>query len=201
MNEFLNKFGDRIQNFYQDQEQEKQLLLTDILNYANLNPEEFSNQIKEIRYDKKLMALSIIMEALSKDTDKWGDFYVDILEDIFYRAKQSSAPKQFLMYLSDFAFIERDRKEYVQRIVSIFDRETEAENLVVKLAAIENLGYYLDSDFVKGTGLIIEKLRIKLNDPNWNVRYAAFTALQEAALLRDGDKLRVKDKLMKLFFS
>lgn len=198
---FLNQFGDRIQNFYQDQEQEKQLLLTDILNYANLSPEEFSIQIKEIRYDKKLMPLSIIMEALSKDTDRWGDFYVDILEDIFCRAKQSSAPKQFLMYLSDFGFIERDRKEYIQRIVSIFNRETEAENLAVKLAAIENLGYYLDNDFVKGTGLIIEKLRIKLNDPSWKVRYAAFSALQETGLLRDGDKLRIKDKLMKLLFS
>lgn len=45
MNEFLNQFGNRIQSFYKDQEQEKQLLLTDILNYANLNPEEFSNQV------------------------------------------------------------------------------------------------------------------------------------------------------------
>lgn len=30
MNEFLNQFGNRIQSFYQAQEQEKQLLLTDI---------------------------------------------------------------------------------------------------------------------------------------------------------------------------
>jgi hypothetical protein len=201
MNEFLNQFADRIQSFYKDQEQEKQLLLTDILSYANLNPEEFNNQVKEIGYDKKLMALSIIMEALSKDTDRWGDFYVDLLEDIFSRAKQSSVPKQFLMYLSDFAFIERDRKEYVQRTVSIFDREIEAENIAVKLAAIENLGYYMHNDFIKDTGLIIEKLRIKLNDANWKVRHAAFTALQEAGLLRDGDKLQVKDKLMKLLFS
>ena len=60
-----------------------QLLLADILQYANSNSQTFKKELDDIKFDKELLPLPIVLEALSKDTVKWGQFYTDILEDIF----------------------------------------------------------------------------------------------------------------------
>ena len=71
-------------------EDEKKKILSDILTYANANQQKFKNEIDQIKFDQDLMALPIISEALSTDTENWGQFYIDLLDDILETAKQSS---------------------------------------------------------------------------------------------------------------
>ena len=81
MNQFVEQFGNSIKTFWQTgSEEQKQKILADILKYANDNPRIFKQDLEEVQFDKELMPLAVVLEALSKDTDTWGQFYVDTLD-------------------------------------------------------------------------------------------------------------------------
>jgi hypothetical protein len=146
------------------------------------------------------MALPIISEALSTDTENWGQFYVDLLDDILETAKHSSKPNDILNNLQEFSYIENDSKPFVQKIVDRLCREIDSENLNVKLASIWTLPNYLDNNSLRNKSSIIDKLQEQLYDQNWKVRVVAFKSLGFENLLPDGYHLSLKDKLTKLFF-
>lgn len=116
------------------------------------------------------MVLPIISEALSKDTDNWGQFYIDLLNDILETAQQSDKPRDILNNLQEFAYIEKDRRPFVQEIVNRLYKELNSDNIDIKLAAIWTLLNYLDNSSIENKSLIIDKLREQLYDRNWKVR-------------------------------
>jgi hypothetical protein len=170
------------------------------LNYANFNPVKFKSEIGEIKFDQGLMALPIVSEALSKDTDKWGEFYVDLLNDILETAQKAKKPRDILNNLQEFAYIEKDTKPFVQQIVDKLYAALYSENLEIKLAAIWTLPNYWDNSSVRNKSMIIDKLREQLYDKNWKVRVVAFKSLGFENLLPEGQKLSLKDKVTKLIF-
>ncbi|TCC96163.1 hypothetical protein EZ449_22450 [Pedobacter frigidisoli] len=200
MNEFVNKFKAQIDSFWDVGEYEKKMVLSEVLKYANSNQQKFKNEINQVKFDNDLMALPIISEALSMDTENWGQFYVDLLDDILETAKQSSKPNDILNNLQEFSYIENDSKPFVQKIVDRLYKEVDAENLNVKLASIWTLPNYLDNNSLRNKSSIIDKLRQQLYNQNWKVRVVAFKSLGFENLLPDGYKLSLKDKLTKLFF-
>lgn len=200
MNEFVNKFKAQIDSFWNVDEDEKKNVLSEILIYANSNQQKFKNEIDQVKFDKDLMALPIISEALSTDTENWGQFYVDLLDDILETAKQSKKPNDILNNLLEFSYIEKDSRPFVQKIVDRLYKELESENLNVKLASIWTLPYYLDNSAIRNKSLIIDKLRQQLFDQNWKVRVVTFKSLGFKDLLPDGHKLSLKDRLTKLVF-
>lgn len=201
MNQFLEQFGIAIKSFWEtDSEQEEQQLLTDILQYANKNPEKFIQDLQEVQFDKELMPLAVVLEALSKDTDKWGQFYADTLDEIFEQAKVANKPQDILSCLTEFGYIEKDSRPFVQRIVDRLFKETESDNLPTKLAAIWMLPPYLKNPSIENKSLITEKLQQKLDDGNWKVRYVSFEALGYEDMLPVGYKLIMGDKIRKFIF-
>jgi hypothetical protein len=201
MNQFINLFGSRIKSHWETgSENQKQELLSDILQYANLNIDSFKQDMEEIQFDKDLSPLPVVLEALSKDTSTWGEFYVDTLNKIFEKAKQVDKPQEILNYLMEFAYIEKDEKPFVQRIVERLYKETDSDNLSTQLAAIWTLPAYMINPEIRNRSSIIESLQQKLQDKNWKVRYAAFKSLGFENMLPNGSKLSIGDKLRKLVF-
>ena len=198
MNEFVTKFKTQIDSFWDVGEDEKKKVLSAILNYANSNQQKFKSEINQVKFDNKLAPLPIVSEALSVDTENWGQFYVELLDDILEAAKQSNKPNDILNYLQEFAYIEKDSRPFVQKIVDRLYKELDSENLDIKLASIWTLPDYLDNSSIRNKSSIIDKLRHQLNDQNWKVRVVAFKSLGFGNLLPDGHKLSLKDKLTKL---
>ncbi|MES2140041.1 MAG: hypothetical protein V4511_10055 [Bacteroidota bacterium] len=199
MNHFSDKFVSRIRSFWDNSgEREKKQLLDDILQYANSNSQTFKKEIDEIRFDKDLLPLPIVLEALSKDTANWGQFYVDLLDDIFETAKQLEKPNEILTNLMEFAHIEKDDKPFIQKIADRLYKELSTDNLETKLAAICTLPSYLDNKTIKNKNVMVDALQQLLTDSNWKVRVVTFKALGFENLLPSGHKLSFTDKLFKL---
>ena len=198
MNQFLNKFGKPIDNFWEIPEQERKKLLKDILEYANANRQSFLKDFNQFKFDAEIMALPAILEALSADTETWGQFYVDLLNDILQAAKQSDKPNDTLTYLQEFFYIEEDTRPFVQEIVDRLYKELDADNVEVKLACIRTLPDFLHTNSIQNRSLIIEKLREQLLNKDWKVRVVTFESLKNEELLPVGYKLSLKDKLIRL---
>lgn len=198
MNQFLNKFGVPIDNYWESTKKERGKLLRDILEYANANRQSFLNDFNQIKFDAEIMALPVIMEALSADTESWGLFYVDLLNDILLAAKQSDKPNDTLTYLQEFFYIEEDTRPFIQEIVNSLYKELDSDNVEVKLACIRILPDFLHNSSILNRSLIIEKLREQLFDKDWRVRVFTFDSLKNEELLPAGYRLSLKDKLIRL---
>lgn len=197
---FLELFGERIKGFWDLGEAGTDALLKDILNHANANPQKFRHDIEPVLFDEELEPMPIILEALSKDTDTWGQFYVDILHKIFEEAQNYNDPSGVLFNLIEFTYIENDQRPFVQKIVDRIYKETDSENLFIKLAAVSTLPPYLKNTSIKNRSLILESLQQKLHDKNWKVRYVSFKSLGFENLLPDGSKLSIADKIRTIIF-
>lgn len=201
MNNFLTTFRERLIAFWRTStENEKIKMLDDVLSYANLNRQSFLKELKEIQFDPMLSPLPVVLEALSKDTETWGDFYVDVLDEILEKAEQIAKPTDVLTYISEFYYIESDTRPFVQKIVDKLKKALDSEKIEIQLNAICTLPSYLTNSSIKDKELLLERLREKLDDSNWKVRYVAFRYLGFENLLPPGQKLRMTDKIMKLVF-
>lgn len=198
MNKFIEKFGKAIENFYGQPDEEQQALLADILAYANADPHSFKTELAEVQFDYFLMPLGVVLEALAKDTDNWGQFFVDLLNTIFTEAKRAEKPKQILSNLMEFFYIEEDTRPFVQKIVDRVYRELDSENTSIAIAAIFMLPDYFANPSIRNKDTMVLALQQKLNDPRWKVRCAAHESLGFDNMVPAGNKLSLKDRLLKL---
>ncbi len=60
MNKFVQKFEERLYGFWDANEEETKNLLSEILQYANANPQTFISDVNEIKFDDDLYAFPII---------------------------------------------------------------------------------------------------------------------------------------------
>jgi len=201
MNQFVNLFGDRIKSYWEtDSDDPRRELRSEILQYANSNVEDFKQEVEEVQFDTDLSPLPVVLEALSKNTDEWGQFYVDTLDKIFEQAKQIEKPNDILSNLSEFTFIEEDERPFVQRIVDKLYKETDGDMLLTKLAAIWTLPTFLSNPSIRNRSQMINSLQQKLQDKNWKVRYVTFKSLGFENLLPPNSKLSFGDQIRKLIF-
>src|SRR5687768_6981272 len=165
MNQFVNLFGQRIKDFWSDStEQGMSKLLEDILNYANSDTQKFKKEFYDAQFDKNVDPLPVVLEALSKDTDNWGNFFVDQLEIILNTANSSKKPSDKLTYLLEYSYIAKDHRPFVQRIVDRLYKEIDSANMAIRKAAIWTLPVFLNNHSIRNKSLIIDSLHKKLND-------------------------------------
>ncbi|MFC0518126.1 hypothetical protein ACFFGT_28185 [Mucilaginibacter angelicae] len=198
MNQFVNRFGDTIANFWDKgaSEAEKQKTITDILAYANLNPQKFKAELREVLFNPELDPLSVVLEALSKDTDTWGDFFVQVLDDIFDAAYATDKADGILFNLAEFYYIENDTRPFVQKIADRLLKELDSPRVDIRIEVIKNITGYLLNSSVKNKLAITNRLIDKLDDDNWKVRCVTFQYLAAENLLPQGAKLKLSDKLL-----
>ncbi|QEC76344.1 hypothetical protein [Mucilaginibacter ginsenosidivorax] len=203
MNQFKIKFQDRIETFFDSATSARQNtgLLTDVLDYANADPHRFKKEIKELQFGSVLSSpLPVVLEALAVDTATWGEFYVDVLKEIFEKAREVKKPKEILGYLMEFAFIEKDLLPFNQKIVDILMREAETDIVEIKIAAINTLANYILNPSIGNKDLVKAVFISKLNDPSWKVRCFTYELLRVENILPQGQRLSIKDQLLKLVF-
>lgn len=199
MNRFTDTFGEKINDFWElPTDEQKVKICSEILQYANNDSQSFKNDLKAIQFDNDLYALPIVMEALSQDTDNWGQFYVELLDTIFNTAKFADKPYDVLTYLMEFAYIEKINKPFVKQIADKLYNELNTQNTAIQIAALWTLPAYLKNEAVTNKHIIKDALEDKLNDNNWRIRYVAFKSLEYENLLPKGRKLALKDKLCAL---
>jgi hypothetical protein len=199
MNGFLLIFEDRIKSFWEDMpEAEMQELFADILTYANANPDTFKAELAEVQFNTILQPLPIVLEALSRDTDKWGHFYVYLLEAILDRTKKTNKPQEIVDNLIEFAHIETHPKLFVKHVASRLYQELRDDNLYTKSAAISMLPHYLDNPVVEDKEPILQELQNKLKNPKWEIRYLAYISLKPNRLPK-GYSLPFFDKLLRIY--
>lgn len=200
MNGFLLLFEDRIKAFWENMpEEEMQALFADILIYANANPQTFCEELASIQFDPLLQPLPIVLEALSKDTDRWGQFYIDILETVLAKTKTAKNPQEMVDNLIEFCLVEYQPKLFVKHIAARLYKELFDDDLYTKCAAISMLPHYLENPVVENKGAIVAEIKQKLANPKWKVRYVAYLALKEAKLLPPKYKLPFVDQLFRLY--
>lgn len=201
MSKFLELFEARIFEYWEiTSERMLQQVLDDILHYANSNPAIFKQEFEEIRFDKTLTPIPIVIRALSKDMANWGQFYIDLMNDIFTLAKQSQKPNEILIHLMDFAYLEKEESPFIQKLTDRLYYELNSENIESQLVAIQLLPDFMDNNVVQNKLKITDTLHQLLNDRNWKVRVVAFGSLESSNLLRPSNKLSLLDKLFKLIF-
>ncbi|HMP94726.1 MAG TPA: hypothetical protein PKD90_17730, partial [Phnomibacter sp.] len=187
MNPFVEKFGIAIKTFrHLNSEEEKQALLQQVLEYANTHAEQFKQAIAEVQFDEALEPLPVVLEALSKNTDTWGMFYVTTLDAIFNQAKKVDKPKKILEYLVEYAYIEKANGAFVQLIVDRLAEEVTQEVAATKLAAIWVLPPFLQNSCISNKLAMVQLLQQQLQHHNWTVRYITYKALAYEALLPHG---------------
>jgi hypothetical protein len=180
-------------------EDEMQKLFADVLVYANTHPETFKKEIAEMQFNKQLQPFPVVVEALAKDTDHWGNYFVEQMDYIFERAKSSTNPQFVVDHLIEYAQIERDTRPYIHQIVARLYKELFSDNMVTKSAAICMLPRYLKNPVIDNQKTMIRELQNKLINPKWRIRYIAFVSLKAEKLLPKGFQLSFADVVQRLY--
>ena len=200
MNQFVEIFGNKLKGFWEEGSEIQEQLVAEVRQYAISNPQSFIQDLREVQFNKELSPLPIVLEALSTDTDNWGQFYVDTLGNIFDQATQVERPQDVLNNLMEFAYIEKDHRPFVQSIVDRLYKETNSDHLSSKIAAIRALPDFFKNPSIRNKPAIIDSLQQMLHDTNWKVRYVAFESLGWVDLVPAGHKVSFFDRLRKLVF-
>ncbi len=167
--------------------------LTTILEIANADPTKLQEAVKNEEFNEE-NHLPILYEALSKDMDRWADFFLIEIKRILDNAKRSKTPKKILNLLDEFAFINPDNFKHREEFVEILKKELDHENPIFRYYAISLL-----PDFVKESDYnAINKLKQTLRDPNWRIRYWAYLALCDLNKI-DRQELSVFDSFRSKF--
>ena len=187
MNKYLSQ---RINSFYEQTDSEKQATLGELLQIINLAPKEFTDSIRNEKFDY-LNHLPIIYEALSNDLNNWADFFLAELKRLLAAAKTIDSPKRVLTHLDEFSFIDADAFKHRDAFVAILGAELDNQHRTFRYYAISLLPDFIRKDDIS----TVSKLRGRLQDPDWRIRYWAFMALKDLDKLDSTDFLSAADML------
>jgi hypothetical protein len=174
-------------------EQQRESLMA-ILEIANTDPAKLEEAVKNKEFNEE-NHLPILYEALSKDMDRWADFFLIEIKRILDNAKKSKTPKKVLNLLDEFAFIDPDTFKHRAEFVEILKRELDHKNPIFRYYAVSLL-----SDFVKENDYnAMDKLKRMLGDPNWRIRYWAYVALRDLTKIGRQEQLSLFDRFRSKF--
>lgn len=185
--------------FWEADKAGKEALLHEVLIAANADPDRFRKYWAEVELDPASAPWSVVLEALSKDLDQWGDFYSEQLDRVLTAAESVADPTGMLNLLAEYCYVEADHRPFIQRIVDRLVDGLGSRNWAVRAACVSMLTYYVDNPVVKDKEQTISMMRRRLMDIDLRVRYLAHQALHYEGLLPAGFKLSLKDRLLLLF--
>lgn len=198
----MSKFGEAAETFWDKEttDEMRSRLLAQILQYANGNPLSFVNDIREVQFLSPVSPLPIVLEALSRDTDRWAVFYIDTLKQIIAAAKQSKKPSEIATFIMEFDFIENDPRPFAQTIANLLLQCLTSDIRPIKLEAMASLFGFMGNSSIKNKSEILAAMEKLLDDPDWRVRYLTFETLKLENLLPPDRKLSFKDWLLNYIF-
>lgn len=193
----MENLREKVVKFWEEESEENEkIILADILGYANSNPQSFTKEFDEIKFEEDLDAISVVFEALAKDIDNWGQLFIDTIDNIFAAAKVARNPDDILVYLMDCNWVAKN--PFVQKIVDRIYKELDADNLHIQVACIQELSYYIKNSTIRNKNTITDALQSKLKGNDWKLRVVTFQILKHEGLLPAGYQLSFMDKVRKI---
>ena len=174
-------------------------ILAEMLQYANENPSKFKSEILALLKSEDNLIICHVVEALSKDSENWDTFLIEMVDYIYDEANKAENPQPILENLSYFSFIELEKKLYVQKIADRIYKELNNEKIKIQLASIWVLPFFIENEIIKNKSTMLNSLQDKLYDKNWQVRYVAYTSLGYAKMIPAGFKYSLLDRIRGLF--
>lgn len=192
-NIFQNSMG--FETYMKLSKKEAKKRIKDILALAETNESELLEYCKTDLLDK-LDQLELIYFALSEKYQRWEKFLTHEFIRLFEMAKTSDRAED-LFSLAGEIFPDENRTEESNKACYYLYKELDNQNISIRLNALSLLDFWLDEDKIDNR--IVNKIKSKIQDPNWKVRWTAYKILKENSYLNDDavnisfiDKLRGK---------
>lgn len=139
--------------------------------------------------------VSFIYYSLSEDEDidKWADFLSDEFSRVFQIALNQNKMKELSPVL--YEILVEDISSYnAGRVRETLIKGLDHKDLETRLKALEFLEDWIDEEVLKSNSIVVSKLRQKLKDPEWKMRWKASKLLEQYKIVFESlstlDKLR-----------
>lgn len=202
MNSIKDK-KEEIVNFWEiEDESERERLIEEVRKYSETkNENELKLEIRENFKQVNLSGIGVIYEALSKNPQKWSNFFKEEYERAFESAIKSDNAFEILECLQEISFVEESKLESRDEIIEILERHLSHEKDSIRYKAIWYLGDWISNDNRSKYNHIIKNITYKLKDKNWKIRYATKLILEDMNKLPTDFKLGFMDKLKVKFLN
>ncbi|MFD2941730.1 hypothetical protein ACFS3A_16930 [Flavobacterium notoginsengisoli] len=139
--------------------------------------------------------VSFIYYSLSEDEDidKWAGFLSDEFSRVFQIALNQNKIKELTPVL--YEILVEDISSYnAGQVRQILLKGLDHKDLETRLKALEFLQDWIDEEVLKSNSIVVSKLRQKLKDPEWKMRWKASKLLEHYKIAFESlstlDKLR-----------
>ena len=139
--------------------------------------------------------VSFVYYSLSEDEDidKWADFLSDEFSRVYQIALNQNKIKELSPVLTE--ILVEDISSYnADQVRETLLKGLEHRNLETRLSALEFLPDWIDEQVLKSNPTIVSKLRQKLKDPEWKIRWETSKLLEQNKIAFESlstlDKLR-----------
>ena len=159
-----------------DNVDEEEAVYARIREYAQSNREEFIRQVRGIPPDR-FTDLDEVYEALSYEPADWQAFFLEEMDRILTLARSQSDPDAILGPLDSFFLLSFEEDEELhQALLREFANNVVDENVFIRRKCVVLLGDFVGrKDFKE----LRQLENLALNDPDWQVRYLAYQALED----------------------
>jgi hypothetical protein len=175
----LDKEQDYFMSLSSEQEE---TYLTEILAFANKNRSAIIDYCMKIE-PTMFCSLEVVYEALSKDSDNWGEFIYEEFKRIFSGAKKSIDPFQYTRCLDIGLCFEEKNKPFVDKIINLLAVELDSPVDALRHRALMFLSDWIDDEDSSKYRSVMDKMLTKLRDSNWKIRYYTYYLLKDRSLL------------------
>lgn len=193
----LQERKQKIAHFYDiESESERDALIAEIVKYAEgQNAEQFALEVRATFEQVSLSGIGIVYEALSKNPEKWSNFFLEEFRRAFQSAEKAQSPFDILDALEETCFVDGSKLPSRDDIIALLSDYLTNQNPIIRFKAILLLGDWIKKDNKSKHSKTIHKLTNRLEDSHWKVRHAAKIALEEWSRLPKGYRMGLMDRL------
>ena len=177
-------------------ESDRDNLIEEIRAYAESKPvEELASEIRANFEQQSLSGIGAIYDALSKNPEKWSEFFFEEYQRAFEAAEQSKNPFEILDSLGEISFADETKLPSRDKIIRLLEARLEHPMPTIRFKSIFLLGDWIGDDNKSFFSPLVQKIIACLNDENWRVRFVALQVLEDLKSLPKDFKLGIMDRL------
>ena len=172
---FLSEFAEKLRQSYDLSDDDRKALCQDFERYALENKEIFERFVAEIPVHDYDFYFNMV-DALSRNSEAWQRFLLNLLKRIFTAAESSQNPKPIFESLQAYSLLRKEKNDVFQaQLRQAFIEKTYSQN-----HRIRKMGTWILGDFVypDSSDSLARLERLKL-DSDWKVIYYAVVILNE----------------------
>jgi hypothetical protein len=158
---------------------EEEIIFAQIRSLAVADPPAFIREVEALPVEKG-SSLEDVYEALSYEPAAWHSFYLDEFDRLLALARLSSDPAAVLAPLNTFYLLSLDEEDrpLQQALKQKFFENLDDKNALIRRKCVILLGDFIGRKDFKALGKLEQMAG---SDNDWQVRYYALEALEEAS--------------------